>query len=432
LKINDLALTMGSGSVPTKKTMAKVHKCSAISPSSASPVLKTKLTLSLDSDFPYTLDKSHFTVNATSTTDAKYIRFMNVLSVDDTNKKLVVIFGGAKSGSFQLWIRHKAYGLIDTKDRILDVSGSVTSYSPKEGSIYGGTLLTIQGKNFGTVKTDNPVSIVHSAGKNVDCFVQSTKATEIKCRIATSKMDRTPNEEATMQVFLKTSEEAKCTSPACKWKYVSTVPVIQSMAATLDAANDRYQVKVTGTGFVGDKTAISLEVGGVAQETISASSTEAIFAIKNIPSGKQSKTLMMYFPIGIPKDHSVVQAGFDLEPKLTKVTASGTSGGTLVKATILGVGTATTGLSLVDANGVRFCDDLKITAYSKVECWARGTRLVEPRGCKEIRHKHRSIKSLDGCRSYLLDKDANAKYFFYRNSVRSDLICAQCPSGFSK
>jgi len=31
------------------------------------------------------------------------------------------------------------------------------SISPKQGSIYGGTLLTIKGSNFGNVYTDNPV-----------------------------------------------------------------------------------------------------------------------------------------------------------------------------------------------------------------------------------------------------------------------------------
>jgi hypothetical protein len=54
-------------------------------------------------------------------------------------------------------IRHKNYGLIDTEGMILDVSSRVSSVSPKQGSIYGGTLLTITGTNFGDKKTDNPV-----------------------------------------------------------------------------------------------------------------------------------------------------------------------------------------------------------------------------------------------------------------------------------
>jgi len=55
---------------------------------------------------------------------------------------------------------------------ILDVSASVTSYSPQVGSVYGGTMLTIQGKNFGKEKTDNPVQLsTGGAANNVDCFV---------------------------------------------------------------------------------------------------------------------------------------------------------------------------------------------------------------------------------------------------------------------
>jgi hypothetical protein len=55
------------------------------------------------------------------------------------------MFGGAESGIFQLSIRHKVYGLLDTAGMLLDVSSRVISFSPKVGSIYGGTLLTIKG-----------------------------------------------------------------------------------------------------------------------------------------------------------------------------------------------------------------------------------------------------------------------------------------------
>jgi len=101
--------------------------------------------------------KDDFTVNATSIIDESYIRYLNVLSVDNDAKTIKAMFGGAKSGDFQMSIRHKTYGIVDTKDMILDVSSKVTDVSPKVGSIYGGTLLTITGTNFGDQKTDNPV-----------------------------------------------------------------------------------------------------------------------------------------------------------------------------------------------------------------------------------------------------------------------------------
>jgi hypothetical protein len=74
------------------------------------------------------------------------------------------MFGGAHSGKYQISIRHKDYGLVETKDQILDVSSTVTLVTPLTGSIYGGTLLTITGTNYGTKKTDNPVQISFNGG----------------------------------------------------------------------------------------------------------------------------------------------------------------------------------------------------------------------------------------------------------------------------
>jgi hypothetical protein len=111
----------------------------------------------METDFPYTLAKEDLSINATSTTNSSYIRYMNVISVDDSAKTFTAMFGGAYSGQFQISIRHKDYGLVDTEGLILDVSATVTSYTPMEGSIYGGTLLTIIGTNFGDAFTDNPV-----------------------------------------------------------------------------------------------------------------------------------------------------------------------------------------------------------------------------------------------------------------------------------
>jgi hypothetical protein len=95
-----------------------------------SPVLKTDVTFTLDSAFPFTLNRDDFTVNATSTTDSSYVRYLKVNAVDNTAKTLTTKFGGALSGSFQISIRHNVYGLIKTQNLVLDVNAYVTSYSP--------------------------------------------------------------------------------------------------------------------------------------------------------------------------------------------------------------------------------------------------------------------------------------------------------------
>jgi hypothetical protein len=110
-----------------------------------SPVLKSNVTIQLPSDFPYTLAKEDFSVNATNITFPDYIRYMNVIDVDDAAKTITTKFGGAESGSYKIWIRHSAIGLIESDGLTLDVNAYMTSYSPMTGSIYGGTLLTING-----------------------------------------------------------------------------------------------------------------------------------------------------------------------------------------------------------------------------------------------------------------------------------------------
>jgi hypothetical protein len=63
----------------------------------------------------------------------------------------------------------------------------VTSVTPMSGSIYGGTILTIAGTNFGTKITDNPVQISYNGGVgSTDCFVLTASSTEITCQIDTS------------------------------------------------------------------------------------------------------------------------------------------------------------------------------------------------------------------------------------------------------
>jgi hypothetical protein len=232
--------------------------------------LKRKIELTLDAAFPHTLNKDHFTVNGTSTNadTPDYVRYMNVIEVDDAAKKLTVMFGGALSGKFQMSIRHKDYGLIDCSGKILTVESTVTSFTPMKGSIYGGTMLTITGTNFGDLFTDNPVSITHSAGAAVPCYVKSTMKTTIKCRLATKNVSKKEGEPGTMVTFLKTSEEAKCEKPKCNWSYTDKISSVTAMTTSYDATAERYQLKISGTGFTGASNAdVQLEISSGKKST---------------------------------------------------------------------------------------------------------------------------------------------------------------------
>ena len=54
----------------------------------------------METDFPYTLLKEDLSINATSTDDSSYIRYLNVISVDDEAKQFTAMFGGAYSGTY--------------------------------------------------------------------------------------------------------------------------------------------------------------------------------------------------------------------------------------------------------------------------------------------------------------------------------------------
>ena len=142
-------------------------------------------------------------VYAVSTTNPSIVRFINVVEVgnDSGNQYIKVKFGGSESGIYNVFVRSKAYGRFDTTGITLKLIGVVTDYNPKQGSVHGGTLITITGYHFSNDYQDNPVRVGYS-----DCFVESTSETEIKCRTSPA-IEETDHSEDFI-VFLKTYEEA--------------------------------------------------------------------------------------------------------------------------------------------------------------------------------------------------------------------------------
>ena len=104
----------------------------------------------------------------------------------------------------------------------------VTGFSPNTSSYLGGQLITITGVNFSTDPYDNPVKV----GRD-NCYVQTTSATQITCRIA----ERTATEASTAEliVFLRTSYEA-ASDVAKTFNFVAPVGNITAMTNAFDAA----------------------------------------------------------------------------------------------------------------------------------------------------------------------------------------------------
>jgi len=96
-----------------------------------------------------------------------------------------------------------------------------------------------------------------------------------------------------------------------------------------------------------------------------------VFDVKDVTDSKLTN-MNLYFPVGLPKGHDIIKAGVTLTPKLVSLTPNaGSISGTMINAFVPGVGTATTGLSLIRKGGNSVCNSktLKVTSYGKVECW---------------------------------------------------------------
>jgi hypothetical protein len=119
--VNDLSIT----------TMTTTKAGLYLNPSSASPVLKTKINITLEPDFPYYLERDDFSVNATNLTNPSYYRRMNVIAADNDTKTITCMFGGAWSGDYWITIRHAEFGLLDTNGIMLTVGSNVTDIYPK-------------------------------------------------------------------------------------------------------------------------------------------------------------------------------------------------------------------------------------------------------------------------------------------------------------
>ena len=148
-----------------------------MSPATASPVLKTELTIFLDSDYSTALNRTDFQAVLHSATNITYKKELYVVSVNEDQKSIKVKFNGAPSGDYFIMLKSKQHGRINSDLLLLKVHSTITSVTPTKGSLYGGTLVTIKGENFSNEPLDNPVKI----GSHY-CYVITSSSSEITCR----------------------------------------------------------------------------------------------------------------------------------------------------------------------------------------------------------------------------------------------------------
>lgn len=309
---------------------APIERVVSVSPDSLSPVLKQDLTITFDQNFPdisATLGDYQVFIEDS----VFYERELNIVSFDNSDKTLKVKFNGAPSDLYLITV-WGPNGYVDGPYLTIETVIAVDSISPMQGSVLGGTLLTITGGHYGTQATDNPVKV----GDNY-CIIESTSENEIKCRIAIRKP--TVVSTAEVIVFAKTYEEMECNlggGNGCVFEYQESTTSVTGITASFDSSTNSIHARVTGTGFDdNDTVGTELWIDGMKQETVSVSANEAEFKLTSVKS-TSSTDIKFYTAEGTPEG-SLDSVSWDAG--LLSVSPSvGSSGGTLLTVTGVGFG----------------------------------------------------------------------------------------------
>jgi len=390
-KANPVIVTVNSITNNSQTVKASTTKKAAegVSPASVSPVLHTKVTITLAASYTGTLTIKDTTVNLHGT-DKKgkaTLRRMYITAVNNTGKRTIQIkFPGAVSGDYTLTVSTKLDGAIDSSALALKVIGEITNFSPVEGSNMGGTLFTITGRHFSTDILDNPVTIGGAGSKgNIKCLLVSSSDTTIKCRTPTEPHIGT--NDGLVLAFLKLSEEAKCNASApngCKLKWVAPPLDVQSGAVTFDTTSKTYKLAITTTSdkpfTKDDTTGTELWLDGTKQTTSSVTATVATFVITHL-ADTTAATVQLATALGYVSKASITAIGaVKATPTLLEISPTvGSTGGAYISVTGGGFGTSSTVMLI--AGGKDVCSKVQITKFghffctTKAEVIAKGAKL---------------------------------------------------------
>lgn len=111
-----------------------------VDPASVSPILKTWVTVTLNSDYPENMVKEDFTATLHSVNDPENFadQEMYIHSVFNSNKSLLIKFPGAPSGEYSIQINSATLGRVDDQSLHIVTEARITAISATSGSNKGG------------------------------------------------------------------------------------------------------------------------------------------------------------------------------------------------------------------------------------------------------------------------------------------------------
>ena len=349
----------------------------SITPASASPILTETLVVAIGGGYDSAdMDADEFYVSLIPQ-DGGDSRPLNVVEKDSSALELNVKYGGAYSGVYDLEVQSRDHGFFETTTVTFEAKIEVTDFNPKQGSKYGGTLVTITGGHFSDEITDNPVKIGHEWATGVDhyCYVQTSSDNEIVCRMATDY--RREAGESDVIVFASTFEEATFADGvdrAFTFLDTGSIPTISALDVTFSTSDPDdmyYQLAIAASDITDASTAaMDVYIGGIKQEVLSYTTDSLDVKLIDINSGSATNAIEVYFLAGVPDGLNAApfSDGLSFDPAFIKLsTNEGSAAGSTIYAVVEGQGVGDN-LTLVDSTGSDICASASMVAYSLLEC----------------------------------------------------------------
>jgi hypothetical protein len=171
-------------------------------------------------------------------------------------------------------------------------------------------------------------------------------------------------------VFLKTYEEAQCLATSCKFTWVkAALPAISSYSVDFDTTLNDYILTISGSNFGATTSNTQVLLDEFKQSIVGASDSELKVQIVNMIN-QVSLNVDIYLPIGTPAgtESLTLTDGVAISPKFLSIDInSGSPAGSIITASVRGVGTNNTGLTLASGT-TDICERVTIPKYGVIKC----------------------------------------------------------------
>lgn len=247
---------------------------SSLSRTSASPILKTTLTITGSGFGSQANTKVFLSQNGV------HVYELSLISVSST--EIVCILGGGKSGNYDVTVVDSTVGgSVSTAASSFEYRIFVDSLSISSGASSGGYSLTISGRNLAPSRGSNTVFIGDDVS-NAICEITAISETQIICTVPRILADMTIGNAYDVVVTGRLLEESVCTG-TCTFTY-ETLTTNQIALPASSVANNGATVTITGQAG-SDLTGATVKIKDIECVVTSSSASSLVFTFPNIPAG---------------------------------------------------------------------------------------------------------------------------------------------------